>query len=337
MKFLALLCLLSLSTVSFAATLVNGAGATFPYPLYSKWFSEYQKVDKDSQFNYQSIGSGGGIRQFSEKTVDFGATDAPMTEEQMKKAAAPVLHIPTVLGAVVVTYNLPAAGAGLKLTGEIIADIFLGKITSWGDPRIAKLNPGKTLTGDVMVVHRSDGSGTTNIFTDYLAKVSADWKTKAGTGQAVSWPVGLGGKGNEGVAGLIKQTPGTIGYVELIYAKSNGLPYASIQNKAGQFIEPNMDSVAAAADGFMKDMPADYRLSITNADGKKSYPLSAFTYLLVWKSMPDAKGEKIVKFLKWATTEGQKMAASLHYAPLPKAMLKKVEATIGSIDTKKMP
>lgn len=337
MKLVALVGLFAFSPILVAATLVNGAGATFPYPLYSKWFSEYQKVDADSQFNYQSIGSGGGIRQFSEKTVDFGATDAPMTEEQLKKAQGPVLHIPTVLGAVVVTYNLPAAGPGLKLSGDIIADIFLGKITSWADPRIAKLNPGKTLTGDVMVVHRSDGSGTTNIFTDYLGKVSPEWKTKAGVGQAVSWPVGLGGKGNEGVAGLIKQTPGTIGYVELIYAKSNNLPYASVQNKAGQFIEPTMDSVSAAADGFLKDMPADYRLSITNAEGKKSYPLSAFTYLLVWKSMPDAKGEKIVKFLKWATTEGQKMAANLHYAPLPKAMLKKVEATIGSIETKKMP
>ncbi len=337
MKHAALLVLLFLSVVSHSATLINGAGATFPYPLYSKWFSDYQKVDADVQFNYQSIGSGGGIRQFSEKTVDFGATDAPMNDDQIAKAQATVFHIPTVLGAVVITYNEPAAGEGLKLTADIVADIFLGKLTSWSDARIAKLNPTKKLTGDIMVVHRSDGSGTTNIFTDYLSKVSADWKSKVGTGTAVNWPVGLGGKGNEGVAGLIKQTPGTIGYVELIYAKSNNLPYASLQNKAGQFIEPNMDSVSAAAEGFVKDMPADYRVSITNADGKKAYPLSAFTYLLVWKAMPDAnKGAKMVKFLKWAATEGQKQAAALHYAPLPKALVKKVEATINSIEVKKI-
>ncbi len=325
-----------LSGVAQASTLVNGAGATFPYPLYSKWFSQYQSVDKDVQFNYQSIGSGGGIRQFSEKTVDFGATDAPMTEEQLKKAVG-ALHIPTVLGAVVVTYNLPNVGSGLKLTGQVIAEIFLGKITKWDDARIVALNKDKKLSGDIMVVRRSDGSGTTNIFTDYLSKVSEEWKAKAGTGTAISWPVGLGGKGNEGVAGFVKQTPGSIGYVELIYAKSNGLPYATIQNKAGQFVEPTLESVTAAADGALKTMPADYRVSITNAEGKTAYPLSAFTYLLVWKTMPDVnKGAKLVKFLKWAATEGQSQAAALHYAPLPKSLAKKIETTVGTIEVPKI-
>ncbi len=324
------------SGAASASTLVNGAGATFPYPLYSKWFSEYQKVDADAQFNYQSIGSGGGIRQFSEKTVDFGATDAPMTAEQLAKATG-VLHIPTVMGAVVVTYNLPGVDSGLKLNGPLIADMYLGKITKWDDAKIKALNPGKKLAGDILVVRRSDGSGTTNIFTDYLSKVSEEFKTKVGTGTAVSWPVGLGGKGNEGVAGFVKQTPGSVGYVELIYAKSNNLPYATIQNKAGQFVEPTLESVTAAAEGALKTMPADYRVSITNAEGKKAYPLSAFTYLLVWKTMPDAnKGGKLVKFLKWATKEGQDMAAALHYAPLPKSLAKKVEATIGTIEVPKL-
>ncbi len=336
MKLAAMSLLLLLSGFSLASILVNGAGATFPYPLYSKWFSEYQKVESDVQFNYQSIGSGGGIRQFTEKTVDFGATDAPMTDEQLKKATSPILHVPTVMGAVVLTYHLTEAGQGLKLSGDVIADIFLGKLTKWDDARIAKLNPGKKLTGDILVVHRSDGSGTTNIFTDYLSKVSLDWKAKAGTGTAINWPVGLGGKGNEGVSGLVKQTPGSIGYVELIFAKTNSLSYASVQNKAGEFVEPTMESVAASAEGFLKTMPADYRVSITNADGKKSYPLSAFTYLLVWKNMGDVeKGSKIVKFLKWATTTGQSMAGALHYAPLPKAMVKKVQATIDTIEVKK--
>jgi len=340
MKLLALIVSFSatlFSTVSPASTLVNGAGATFPYPLYSKWFSEYQKVDTDAQFNYQSIGSGGGIRQFSEKTVDFGASDAPMTDEQLKKAGAAVVHIPTVLGAVVVTYNLPEVGAGLKLTGDIVADMYLGKITKWDDARIKKLNPEKKLSGDVMVVRRSDGSGTTYVFTDYLAKVSPEWKAKVGNGTAVNWPVGLGGKGNEGVAGSVKQTPGTVGYVELIYAKSNNLQYATLQNKAGQFVEPTLENVTSAADAALKTMPADYRVSITDAPGKTAYPISAFTYLLVWKTMADAnKGAKIVKFLKWATKEGQGLAAGLHYAPLPKSLVKKIEATVGQIEVPKI-
>lgn len=323
--------------VAPAATLINGAGATFPYPIYSKWFSDYQKVDKDVQFNYQSIGSGGGIRQFAEaKTVDFGASDAPMTEEQLKKAAQPIVHVPTVLGAVVITYHLPGAEKGMKLTADVVADIFLGKITKWNDERIAKQNPGAKLAGDILVVHRSDGSGTTNIFTDYLSKASAAWKEKVGTGTAVNWPTGLGGKGNEGVAGLVKQTPGTIGYVELIYAENNKLPYAALQNKAGQFVLPSLESVSAAAEGVK--IPDDFRVSIVNGEGKAAYPISGFTYLLVWKTMPDAtKGSKLVQFLKWAVADGQKQAASLNYAPLPKALVKRVEAAIAGIEVKKTP
>jgi phosphate transport system substrate-binding protein len=330
--------LLALGTVTApAAQLINGAGATFPYPLYSKWFSEYQKVNPQAQFNYQSIGSGGGIRQFSEKTVDFGASDAPMTDEQLKKAGAPVVHIPTVLGAVVVTYNLPGVEKGLKLTSDVVADIFLGKITKWDDARIAKLNPDRKLSGDILVVHRSDGSGTTNIFTDYLSKANSTWKEKVGVGTAVNWPVGLGGKGNEGVAGLVKQTPGTVGYVELIYAENNKLPYAAVQNKAGEFVTPSLASVTAAADASLKSIPADYRVSITNAEGKDAYPISGFTYLLVWKTMAsDDKGATLVKFLKWAVGDGQKFAEALYYSPLPKSLVAKVENTIKTIEVKKV-
>ncbi len=315
-----------------SATLINGAGATFPYPLYSKWFSEYQKVDADSQFNYQSIGSGGGIRQFSEKTVDFGATDSPMTDEQLSKAPAPVLHIPTVLGAVVITFNVPGIEKGLKFTPEIIADIFLGKLTKWNDPAIVKVNPGiKLPESDIMVVHRSDGSGTTGIFTDYLSKISADWKSKVGAGTAVNWPVGLGGKGNEGVSGLVKQTPGSIGYVELIFAENNKLAYASIKNKAGQFTTPSIKSVTSAAAGALKAMPEDFRVSITNADGKDSYAISGFTYLLVYQKMPKDKGERIKKFLKWAMKDGQKLAEPLFYSPLPTSLIKKIDTKINGI------
>ena len=319
------------------AATINGAGATFPYPLYSKWFSEYQKVDPSVQFNYQSIGSGGGIRQFTEKTIDFGASDAPMTDEQLKKAAAPVLHIPTVLGAVVLTYNLEGVKTGLKLTPEVLAGIFLGTTKKWEDPSITKLNPGVKLSGDIAVVHRTDGSGTSNIFTDYLSKVSPEWKTKVGTGTSVNWPTGLGGKGNEGVAGQIKQTPGSIGYVELIYAVNNHLPYSDLKNKAGQFVTPSLKSVTAAASGALKAMPEDFRISITNAEGKDSWPISGFTYLLVWKNMPDAdKGAKLVKFLHWAETGGQSYAEPLSYAPLPKSLVHKVQAKIDSISLKKV-
>ncbi|MGK5082617.1 phosphate ABC transporter substrate-binding protein PstS [Bdellovibrionota bacterium FG-1] len=333
---LAVLLCASASTRGFAASQINGAGATFPYPLYSKWFSEYQKVAPEVQINYQSIGSGGGIRQFSEKTIDFGASDAPMTNEQLGKASAPILHIPTVLGAVVVTYNLPEAGEQLKLTPEVLADIFLGKVAQWNDPKIAASNPGVKLPATpIFVTHRSDGSGTTFIFSDYLSKVSPEWKQKPGAGTALNWPVGLGGKGNEGVTGLVKQTPGAIGYVEMIFAQENKLPMASLKNKAGQFVRPSPKSVTAAADASLKSIPEDFRVSITQAEGKDSYPLSGFTYLLVWKDMKASpeKGKSLIKFLKWAMREGQKMAEPLAYAPLPKSVIKKVEAKIESIQT----
>lgn len=335
MKKIAVLLMAVLSLSASAAELINGAGATFPYPLYSKWFSEYQKVDPQTQINYQSIGSGGGIRQFLEKTVDFGATDSPMTDEQLAKATVPVLHIPTVLGAVVLTYNVPGITQTLTLSGDVVADIYLGKITKWNDPRIAQLNAGVALPEtDILVVRRSDGSGTTGIFTDYLSKVSVEWKSKVGTGTAVNWPVGLGGKGNEGVSGLIKQTPGSLGYVELIYATNNKLAYASLKNKAGAVVEPSAKSVSAAAAGALKTMPTDFRVSITNAEGKGAYPISGFTYLLVYKEMPRDKGQKIVRFLKWALKDGTKFVEPLHYAPLPKELVRKVEAKIGEITLK---
>lgn len=332
-----ILCLVAgVGQMALAATLINGAGATFPYPLYSKWFAEYSKANSDVQVNYQSIGSGGGIRQFLEKTIDFGATDAPMTDEQMTKASAPVLHIPTVMGAVVLTYHLKGLTAPLKLTSDIVADIFLGKVKKWNDARITAINSGVTLTGDILVVHRSDGSGTTSIFADYLSKVSADWKTKVGQGTALNWPVGLGGKGNEGVAGLVKQTEGSIGYVELIYAENNKLAYASLKNKAGTFVKPSLDSITAAAAGSVKTIPEDFRVSITDAAGKNAYPISGFTYLLVYKNMTDpVKGAHIVKLLKWAVTDGQKLATSLTYATLPKELVKKVEAKIKTIEVSK--
>jgi phosphate transport system substrate-binding protein len=317
-----------------APALINGAGATFPFPLYSKWFTEYQKVDPEVQINYQSIGSGGGIRQFTEKTVDFGASDAPMTDEQIAKVQD-VLHIPTVLGAVVLTYNLPGLTKPLVLSGDVVADIFLGTITKWDDARIAKLNPGVKLPGDaILVAHRSDGSGTSAIFTDYLSKVSADWKSKVGAGPAVNWPTGLGGKGNEGVTGLVKQTPGALGYVELIYAKNNNLAYASLKNHAGKVVEPSTASVTAAAAGSLKTIPADFRVSITDATGAGAYPISGFTYLLVSKNMGKDKGTKIVKFLKWAVADGQKFAEPMYYAPLPKALVTKVKARIAEISVK---
>ncbi|MBY0369901.1 phosphate ABC transporter substrate-binding protein PstS [bacterium] len=334
MKLWTALSVLFFSPALFAAALINGAGASFPYPLYAKWFSEYQKVNPEVQINYQSIGSGGGIRQFSQKTVDFGASDAPMTDEQIKEAKEPVVHIPTVLGAVVVTYNVPEVTKPLQLSGDLVADIFLGTITKWDDARIKAQNPGVTLPAKaILVAHRSDGSGTTNIFTDYLSKVSPAWKEKVGVGTAVKWPTGLGGKGNEGVAGLVKQTPGAVGYVELIYAKSNDLKFASIKNKAGAFVEPDMKSVTAAA-GATK-IPADFRVSLTDASGKGAYPISGFTYLLVWKKHPDAdKGGKLVEFLNWAVTDGQKYAGDLHYAPLPSSLVPKVQGAIKTLDAK---
>lgn len=315
------------SSSSFAQLKLNGAGATFPYVIYSKWFDVYHQKT-GIEFNYQAIGSGGGIRQVTEGTVDFGASDAFLSEEQMKqiekKQGTPIIHIPTVMGAVVLSYNLPKVGKGLKLTPEVLSDIFLGKITMWNDAKIKSINKGLNLPDEpILVAHRSDGSGTTNIFTGYLSKVSKEWASKVGSGTSVNWPVGLGGKGNDGVAGLIKQTEGSIGYVELAYAVQNNLPYASLQNKAGYFVEPSFDAVSAAAAGFIKNMPADLRVNITNADGKKSYPISGFTWLLIYQHMKDQKKVEALKnFLKWAVKEGEKYAKDLYYAPLPKEVVK---------------
>ncbi|MGA8890892.1 MAG: phosphate ABC transporter substrate-binding protein PstS [Anaeromyxobacteraceae bacterium] len=328
MKKLALaaaLALVGTSALAADPVLVTGAGATFPYPLYSKWFSDYNKLHPDIRFNYQSIGSGGGIQQFTAGTVDFGATDAPMSPEEQAKAPGAV-HIPTVLGAVVVTYNAPIQG--LRLTPGVLADIFLGKITKWNDARIAAVNPGVSLPdAAIAVVRRSDGSGTTYVFTDYLSKVSPEWKEKAGTGKSVSWPVGLGGKGNEGVTGLVKQTPGAIGYVELAYANQNKLPTALLQNKDGNFVAPSIAATSAAAAGVA--IPADYKVSVTNASGKDAWPIASFTYLLVHKDAKDkAKGDALVNFLWWAVHEGQATAAPLEYAPLPAPVVKMLEKTI---------
>jgi phosphate transport system substrate-binding protein len=315
---------------------LNGAGATFPYVIYSKWFDEYQKKT-GIQFNYQSIGSGGGIKQVIEGTVDFGASDGPMSDEQLAEAktkqGTDVLHIPTVMGAVVATYNVAEIGADLKLTQEALADIFLGKITKWNDTKIAASNPGKNLPNkSIVVVHRSDGSGTTYIFVDYLSKISAEWKNNVGVGTSVKWPVGLGGKGNEGVAGQVKQIEGSIGYVELAYAVKNNLPYASLKNKAGNFIVPSLESVTAAATSEAEKMPDDLRVSITNADGKNSYPISGFTWLLIYKDQKnEAKAKALVNFLKWAISEGETFAPTLYYAPLPKEVIKLNEKKIATM------
>ncbi|HBG04083.1 MAG: phosphate ABC transporter substrate-binding protein PstS [Geobacteraceae bacterium GWC2_58_44] len=316
-----------------AETLINGAGATFPYPLYSKWFSEYAKIDSSVKFNYQSIGSGGGIKQITAQTVDFGASDKFLSDDELKAAPGKLLHIPTVMGAVVVTYNIPGVAKGLKLNSEDVANIYLGKITMWNDPKIADDNKGVTLPAKpIIVVHRSDGSGTTSIFTDYLTGVNAEWSQKVGKGASVKWPVGLGGKGNEGVAGQVKTTPYTIGYVELAYAFENKLPYAFLKNKAGVFVEPSIQSTSAAAAAAVKQMPADYRISLVNQPGKDAYPVVGFTWLLVYEQQKDAvKGKKIVEFLKWSMTKGQKMAAPMLYAPLPENVVKMVEKSIKTI------
>jgi phosphate transport system substrate-binding protein len=315
-----------------AQVLMNGAGATFPYPIYSKWFDEYIKVEPSVRFNYQSIGSGGGIRQITERTVDFGASDGPMTDEQLGKAPGPLLHIPTVLGAVVATYNLPGIST-LRFTPDLLADIFLGKITKWNDPRLSAANPGVSLPDTpIIVVHRSDGSGTTYIWVDYLSKVSKEWEQKVGRGTSVNWPVGLGGKGNEGVSGQVKNTPGAIGYVELAYAIQNRLPVSSVRNEAGKFVEPSIKSTTAAAAGAAKSMPADFRVSLTNAPGEEAYPIASFTWLLVYKDQADQlKGRALVKFLWWAIHDGQKYAPDLLYAPLPAPVVKQIEATLEQI------
>ena len=313
---------------------LNGAGATFPYPIYSKWFADYAATT-GVKINYQSIGSGGGIRQLTEGTVDFGASDAPMSDAEMAKLKAPVMHFPTVLGAVVITYNVPGITKAIRLTGPLVADIFAGKITKWNDARIASLNPGLTLPSrDILVVHRSDGSGTTYIFSDYLASVSPAWAQAPGKGKELAWPVGLGGKGNEGVAGQVKQTPGAIGYVELAYAKQNSLPFADLQNADGEFVTPTIESVTAAAAAVASTLPAntDYRISIVNAAGKGAYPISSFTFLLVYQTQPDAaKGKKLVDFLRWYLRSGEKSAAALDYAPLPASMVARLEKRLGTI------
>ncbi|MGA8150944.1 MAG: phosphate ABC transporter substrate-binding protein PstS [Terriglobales bacterium] len=330
-KRTALLCLV-LVVPAFAQTALNGAGATFPYPMYSKWFSEYHKAHPEVEINYQSIGSGGGIRQVLAGTVDFGASDGPMTDEQLAQAKTKILHVPTVLGADVPAYNVPGVATDLKFTPESLAGIFLGKITTWNDPAIAGANPGVNLPNQpIVVIHRSDGSGTTYIFTDYLSKVSPEWQSEVGKGTSVKWPVGLGGKGNEGVAGMIRQMQGGIGYIELIYAVQNKIPYGVVRNAAGNFVKASLDSVTAAA-GSVKSMPSDFRVSITNAPGKDAYPISSFTWLLIPAQSKDAaKGKILADFLSWMVGDGQKMTADLTYAPLPENVAEKVKQEIKQV------
>lgn len=313
---------------------LQGAGATFPNPLYQKWLSEYGKLHPNVKIDYQSIGSGGGVKQLKEQTVDFGASDSPMKDEDLKSAPGEILHIPTVLGAVVITYNLENVSQKLRFSPEVIADVFLGKIKKWNDPKIAADNPGVTLPAtDITVVHRSDGSGTSAVFTDYLSKVSPEWKDKVGAGTSPSWPTGIGGKGNEGVTGQIKQTPNTIGYVELAYAVQNKLPVAQVKNASGNFIDPSIDSVIAAAAGSAANTPEDLRVSITNAAGAQAYPISSYTYILVYKNQKDAaKGKALVDFLWWGLHDGESFAKELQYAPLPDDIVKRAEAKINSIN-----
>ena len=312
---------------------LQGAGATFPNPLYQKWLSEYGKAHPEVKIDYQSIGSGGGIKQIQAQTVDFGASDTPMKDEDLKAAPGELLHIPTVLGAVVLTYNLEGAPT-LHFSPEVIADIFLGKIKKWNDPKIAADNPGAKLpAADITVVHRSDGSGTSAVFTDYLSKISGEWKEKVGTGTSPSWPVGIGGKGNEGVTGQVKNTPNTVGYVELAYAVQNKLPVAQVKNAGGAFVEPSVDSVTAAAAASANSVPDDLRVSITNAQGAQVYPISSFTYILIYKNQKDAKkGKALVDFLWWAIHDGESSAKELQYAPLPVEIVKRAEAKLNSIN-----
>ena len=325
---------LLISGSAFAQTVqIDGAGATFPNPIYTKWFSEYNKLHPNVQINYASIGSGGGIRQLTNQTVFFGATDGPMTAEQIASAGRKILHLPTVLGAVVPVYNIPGVDTELKFTGPVLADVFLGKVTKWNDPAIAQLNPGVSLPGsEITVVHRSDGSGTSYIWADYLAKVSPEWSKKVGVATAVNWPVGVGGKGNEGVAGLVKQTPNSIGYVELIYALQNKIPYGAVKNASGEYVRASIDAVTAAAAATEGKMPPDFRVSITNAPGKDVYPIASFTWLLLYESSSDkARSKAMVDFVKWALAEGQKFASDLGYAPLPASVVKMELAALGRI------
>src|SRR5947209_8717576 len=324
--------LLVLALPLVAQTKLNGAGATFPYPMYSKWFNEYHNQHLDIEINYQSIGSGGGIRQVTAGTVDFGASDGPMTDEQLASVKFKILHLPTVLGSVVPAYNIPGFKGELKFTPDIIAGIYLGKITSWNDPAIAKANPDAKLPSQgIIVVHRSDGSGTTYVWTDYLSKISPEWNTSVGKGTSVKWPTGLGAKGNEGVAGMIRQMDGAFGYVELIYAVQNHMTYGTVKNASGNFVKASLDSTTAAA-ASMKAMPADFRVSITNAPGKDSYPISSFTWLLVPVEWKDKAKEKVfVDFLTWMLDKGQTMAAQLNYAPLPDGVKQKEREAIKTI------
>jgi phosphate transport system substrate-binding protein len=305
------------------AAQINGAGATFPYPIYSKWFAEYNTLHPDVRINYQSQGSGAGIRQLISRTVFFGASDQPMKDEQLASAPGPILHFPTVLGAVVPVYNLPGVSQELKFTGPLLADIVLGKVKKWNDPALTTLNPGVPLpNSDITFVHRSDGSGTTFVWADYLSKISPEFKSTVGADSSLKWPVGIGGKGNEGVAGMVSQTPGSLGYVELIYALQNKIAYGAVQNAAGAFVKASIESVTAAADGAAAQMPADFRVSITNAPGQGAYPIASFTWILLYENPDDkAQARVMVDFMKWALTDGQNHARELGYAPLPKAVV----------------
>jgi len=318
-----------------AAVQINGAGATFPYPIYSKWFAEYQKLHPDVAINYQSIGSGGGVQQVTKQTVFFGASDMPMTPEQLQAAPGKILHFPTVLGAVVPVYNIPNVTAELRFSGPLLADIFLGKITKWNDAAIGKLNPGVSLPGtDITVVHRAEGSGTTYIWVDFLSKTSEEFKKRVGVNASVNWPTGVGGRGNEQVAALVKQTPGALGYVELIYALQTKISYGTVQNMAGDFVKASVESVTLAAAAAVKQMPADFRVSITNAPGKGVYPISSFTWLLLYEDPKDkAQSKTMVDFLKWALSDGQKYCADLGYAPLPSEVVKLELATLAKVKT----
>ncbi|WP_353067639.1 phosphate ABC transporter substrate-binding protein PstS [Tunturibacter psychrotolerans] len=324
---------LALVTMGANAQNINGAGATFPYPIYSKWFSEYSQANPSVKINYQSIGSGGGIRQVSEGTVDFGATDGPMTDQQLKDAKVKVMHIPTVLGAVVPVYNLPGVNKDLNFSSDVIADIYLGKISKWNDPRITKDNPGVNLPDkSILPVYRSDGSGTTFIFTDFLSKVSPDWATRVGHSTSVKWPTGIGQKGNEGVAGMVRQSPYSFGYVELIYAETNKMSFGAVRNASGKFLKASTGGVTAAAAAASKSMPADYRVSITNAPGADSYPISSFTWLLIPTHSTDpAKAKALAGFLEWMLDHGEGEAAALTYAPLPKQVQDMVRKSITTV------
>jgi phosphate transport system substrate-binding protein len=324
--------LLIASSAGAQSVNLTGAGATFPFPLYSKWSQVYE-AEKGVKVNYQSIGSGGGIRQFISKTVDFGASDGPMTDDQIREAGGRVLHVPMVAGAVVAVYNVPGVGPGLNFAPDVLADIFLGKVVKWDDPRIAKENAGVKLPAvPIVVVHRSDGSGTTAIWVNYLSKVSPEWKTKVGEGTSVEWPTGLGGRGNEGVAGLVKQTPNTIGYVELAYALTNQMTFGNVRNRAGQFVRASLSTTTKAMEGALKAIPEDYRIFFTDPEGRDAYPIAGFTWILIYGDQRDAaKGKTLIEFLWWATHDGQKYAPTLLYASLPKSLVQRIEATLKSV------